>query len=340
VRSAVELKISARVGGPAIRTAGHSGLKPGLRLERGELLCLIDTTDYALELKRLQTQLLLAEGELRLAEEGLALAQREEQRLAALLESDNASRRAYEQAQLQVISREERLLSLRSQVGKRGTVSLALEQAGLDFGRCFVRAPFDLEIAAGELLPGTLLSPGTLVAEVISLEELEVSLPLPASKAKRLSRPGDDGPREVMLFPADSRIETGNREGADGGGHWRGRVAYLSGRIDPLSQTREVLVRIPGGQAGLWPGTMVEAVLEGRPVSHGFSIPRRALRMDGSVLLCRDGRLVIQEAEAVLPGDATAIIVAGPADGDSLVLTAIQDPVPGMLLAVRAEDVR
>ncbi|MDP2360568.1 MAG: efflux RND transporter periplasmic adaptor subunit [bacterium] len=321
VQSAGDLVLAAQVGGRVLATAHPLGLKPGLAVPRDGLLCLIDTTDYALEVRRLRGQLRQSEEQLELARAATALARMDLERLEALLKADNASPQAVEQARFTLLGRQEKEIGLAAQTGPEGSVTLALRKAELQLERCRITAPFDLEVGAGDLVPGTLLAPGQTVARVLNLADLELRVPLRDSEAAWISQ-----------APADREVRLSSTENSGADQVWRGRLAQLSGRLDPTQQTREAVVHVPGGQAGLRAGMLVEAVFTGRVLESALRIPRRALRENDRVLLWRGGRLEIAQVEVAWTGRHEALLIGGVAEGDTLVLTAIQDPVPGMLL--------
>lgn len=323
LRSASAVDIVARVGGEILWTAGDHGVKPGLRLARGERLCLIDTTDAALELRRLEAQLALAVEQHAIAVETLDLQRRELDRLERLREADNASDSAVESVRRAWLSQLEKEASLRSQTGPAGSLTAQRDAARVKLERCDVRAPHDLEVVDGDLVPGALAAAGQRLASVIGLETLELPVSLRAVEAHWLPD------------PARRAVDVELRSAGGEDGRWTGRLIQLSRSVDATTQTREALVSVPGGQPGLLPGQMVEAVFPGRTVERGLAIPRRALRADGKVLVWRDGRLAIEAVEVAYSDRERAVLGDGPAEGDTLVTSPIPDAVAGMRLALR-----
>jgi RND family efflux transporter MFP subunit len=324
LHSASAFDLTAQVGGELLACAGAHGIKPGLRLGRGDLICRIDTTDTALDLRRLQAQVRLAEEQHRLALETLDLSRRELDRLEQLLAAGNASEAAVEQARRSWLAQAEREAALRTQIGPEGSLSAQRDLARVRLERCELRAPFDLEILDGELVVGAYVNPGQRIARVANLEELELRLPLRVEEARWLPAPGPAA--RVSLHPA----------GGEPSAAWSGRLLQLGESVDPATQTRQALVGVAGGQDGLLPGMLVEAVLEGRTIPAGLVIPRRALREDGRVLVWRAGRLAIEDCEVIFSDRTRAVLSAGPDEGDTLVVSPIPDAVPGMRLALRA----
>jgi RND family efflux transporter MFP subunit len=331
VTSARELQISAQVSGQIIYTAGENGVKNGLRVKRGELICLIDTTDYALNMRLLEKQMDLAEANLPLAEESLELARLEVDRVKALMAADNSSPKAFELARLQEISRHEKVLSLKAQTGEFGTSSISYQQAKVRYDRCFILAPFDLEVTQADLVSGTLINVGALIARVLDLENLELQVSIRAEEASWLQKPEKNKHNKVTLTPTDSYLK-------NQGLKWHGELVQLSLGINALDQTREALVKINGSLSGLYPGMLLEAILPGENIAHGIKIPRRAIRDDGSVLLFKDSKLQIVESEVKHADKKEAILVSGPVAGDSIIVTALQNPVPGMKLRLDVKD--
>lgn len=326
VRSAGAFDLAVQVSGKILWTADPFGLKPGLKLKRGELICLVDTADYALELRRLEAGLRLAEEQHALARESSELARRDVERIEALQQADNASPQALEQTRKAWLASREKELGLAWQIGPEGTLSLARDKARLLLDRCSLRAPFDCEISSGELVPGSLVGSGAVVARLENMERLEVRVQLRDEEAEGLPEPGS---ARVNLWGQGWK----DQEPVEG------RFVHLGSSIDPVSQQREARVELRGG-TGLRPGMLVEVAFPGRVLPQALMVPRSSLQANGDLLLWRAARLERVPASVIYSDRQWAYLSAGPQEGDTLVLTPIQDAIPGLPLRLRNDPAR
>jgi multidrug efflux pump subunit AcrA (membrane-fusion protein) len=321
VRGVSQIPLTARVSGTLLWTAGEHGLRTGLQLEQGDLLALIDTADVVLDRSSLESQLLLAQEQLLYTQSSLALAQKDVARLEELLNKGLAGEQALEAAQKQLLSVQEKEAGLQHQTREGGQLQSALAKAALQYDRCFVRAPFDLEILKGDWNVGALINPGTILAHVLERNRLEVRIQIPAQDAVFLEA-GIKGLRVDLLHP-----ETDDLLGY-------AKIEHLSQAISPEMQTREALLSVEEAGSMLLPGMLVKAALLGPPLPHTFRLPRRVLREDGRLLVYRAGKLAFAHAVVLFRGEDYALLADGPSEGDSLVISPIQLPVEGAPLQV------
>jgi multidrug efflux pump subunit AcrA (membrane-fusion protein) len=102
-----------------------------------------------------------------------------------------------------------------------------------------------------------------------------------------------------------------------------------------------LVVRVDAPYAGpvaLVPGTFVQATVEGRTLPSLHSIPRSALRDDGTVLILdAQDRLEIRPVTLFQRTGDEVLIDSGLRDGDRLITTPLVTIVPGMPLRISTE---
>jgi len=76
----------------------------------------------------------------------------------------------------------------------------------------------------------------------------------------------------------------------------------------------------------------VEADITGRRVEDAFVIPREALRAGDRVYVVEDGRLDIRTVTVIHSTDNEAVIAAGVAPGDHVIVSSVRNPIEGMAL--------
>jgi membrane fusion protein (multidrug efflux system) len=103
--------------------------------------------------------------------------------------------------------------------------------------------------------------------------------------------------------------------------------------------TLVVRVEAPyGGSVALVPGTFVQATIQGRTVPSLHSIPRSALRDDGTVLILNaQNKLEIRPVTTFQRTGNEVLIDSGLRDGDQLITTPLVTIVPDMPLRTSTE---
>jgi hypothetical protein len=86
-------------------------------------------------------------------------------------------------------------------------------------------------------------------------------------------------------------------------------------------------------------GTYVRAEIAGRRVENVVVLPRFALRNDDTVLVANEERkLEIRKVEVVREEPRQVYITSGVKDGELVVTTTLDAPIPGTLLVLNGEE--
>lgn len=175
-------------------------------------------------------------------------------------------------------------------------------------------APFDGAIVSTALRSGSTARNGSVLGEVISLQDLELELPLPAA--------------DIAWIDRDRPVELRARESEDS---LTGRIVRIGGSVDQRNQTLPVYVAVtPASGVALYEGMFLEARIPGRPVAEGTVIPRRSLYEERYVYIIENGTLQQRAVHIVRRNPETVVIDRGLADGDTLVTELLQGVSPGM----------
>jgi multidrug efflux pump subunit AcrA (membrane-fusion protein) len=224
----------------------------------------------------------------------------------------------------------------------------ALATAQLNLARTELTLPFEARVASVAVEEGRFLRVGEVAAVLDGTAVAEVEAQVPVAGLRellRLSAP------DAAAYAADPTAMTQVLQGLDLTAElrldlgddsltWPAHVARVSDTIDPKTGTLGVIVEVTGAYAGATPGDrppltkgmFVEVSISGRPVA-GRVVARSAL--DGATLRLAgvDDRLTETSVTALLVQDALAVIGAGLAEGDRVVVSDIPVALPGMLLA-------
>ncbi|MDT8324925.1 MAG: efflux RND transporter periplasmic adaptor subunit [Bacteroidota bacterium] len=185
-------------------------------------------------------------------------------------------------------------------------------------------APFDGAVVSTALRRGSTARAGAVLGEVISLQDLELELPVPASDI-----PWIDRDRPVQLRARESEAS------------WTGRILRVGGSVDQRSQTLPVYVSVAAlSGTPLYEGMFLEAEIPGRPVPRGTIIPRRALYEERFVYIVENGTLLQRPVHIVRRNPETVVIDRGLQDGDTLVTELLQGVSPGMPAQARLQALK
>jgi RND family efflux transporter MFP subunit len=178
---------------------------------------------------------------------------------------------------------------------------------------CFY-APFDGSIISAELREGSTARNGTLLGEIINLEQMEVAVPVKAEDILWIDR------EQTVTFTSSELP-----------GEWTGRVTRIGSDIDTRTQAVDVYMSVDdGGETALLNGVFLEARIPGMKISDAFGIPPKAVYDDTYVYIIVDGKLVRRDV-VILRREADQIIVnGGVEDGDTIVFEIMQGVAPGM----------
>lgn len=322
-----EVTIAAQVSGRVL--AMSPALRAGGFFAADDVLLTIDDADF--RLAAVQRQADVARAELRLAQERAEAqaAVRAWQQLEGDRPPDPLSTR-----QLFVAEAEQSLAAARA----------AMDRTALDAARCRVSLPFPGRVRSSNVAVGQFVVAGTPLATAYGTEVAEVRLPIPDSDAAflDLALAAPDGNAGAV----GTAVELTARFG--GGVHrWTGVVDRTEGEIDRRTRQLTVVARIDSPYATgddkarppLAVGMFVEATIRGRTFDDVVSLPRSALRPDGTVLVVgAENRLVARPVQ-VLRQDRRSIHVRGGLQaGEQVCVSQVEAFVEGMPVHVLERD--
>lgn len=290
---------------------------------KGQVLLQIDPSDYQTALKRAEAN--LASQRARLADEKA----RSEQ---ALRDWQNLGR-----------SGEPSELVLRKpQVAEAlANVSAAeadVDKARRDLERTRISLPYDGLVKRKLVDIGQFVAPGTQLGVTFAIDTAEVRLPLSADDVAYLDLPAPTASGESEPLPVTLAANVaGTRQ------TWQAEIVRTEGVVDEASRVIYAVAEVtdPYGVLGesrqqpLKIGTFVSAEILGRDAGEVVVLPRLALQADNTVLVANESdELEVRPVVVVRAEPHQVYISAGVADGERVVTTNIEAPVPGTRLAI------
>jgi multidrug efflux pump subunit AcrA (membrane-fusion protein) len=370
VRSMNRAQVAAEVSGRVIDRPRDA--EPGRPVARGQLLLLIDPTDYEVGVARArqgaaatraQLDGLTVESErvgnqIRLAEEEIEAARRDLDRTERAIAGGagspgelDAKRTALLRSQRELDGLHQlsdlipsRRLALEAQLAGQ-LAELRLAEQNLT--RTRVVSPIDGEIQSIGPRTGDFIAAGTPVAGVVDLARIEVPLRLPASSAGWVAR--------VVGEPGTVSLWNG---AAVGEPQHVGRVTRFSPEADADSRTITVYVEVeqdPARSDRLLPGSFVHGRVRTPDPMDRVVLPRRAIRSGRVMLVDADGsgerRVRVHPVrtdyalEASFPDiDPTenewVVLLPDsvPPAGSMVAVTALEQLLPGMRVLLPGEE--
>ncbi len=218
------------------------------RVGKGEILAVLDETDYRLANDRARAALAVAEA-------NRAHAQAEKERADNLLKTGGITDRDHLSAQVALQVGDASLAQARAE----------LAIAGQQLSRTRVRAPFAGRVAKRFPDPGSMLAAGVPLFTLVDDSVLEFEAGV-ASRDLAKVRLGVPVRLSIDALP-DARVE--------------GRVARVEPLVDERSRSFQVVVEVPG-QPGLVGGLFARASVRVGVVEGALIVPPAALVRDGS----------------------------------------------------------
>jgi RND family efflux transporter MFP subunit len=357
----------ARIWAAVAQVAGriveiHPQLRDGEILPEGTLLLRIDPVDY--ELKRAQARAELAEldvqaqnnqASLALDERNLRLAQRERERVADLAATGTASQSEVDNAERAVINARTAVQNTQNTLAllptRRRLLEARLAQAERDLANTVLRAPFDLRVADLAVEQDQYVGIGQTLFRGDSTDRVEIVAQVAMGSLRRLFVGGERRIPSVAEMQTRLAEFTGFRPlvRMDLGGpvaEWPAEFVRFSDQVDPATRTLGVVVAvdrpldlvIPGQRPPLSKGMFVQVLIRGRVQPDRVVVPRAALRAGQVHLVDADNRLHMSPVEVAFTQGPLAVIEAGVAAGDRVVLSDLVPAVEGMRLEPQPDE--
>jgi len=217
-----------------------------------------------------------------------------------------------------------------------------LRKAELDLERTQIVAPFAGRILRKLVDIGQVVSPNTQLAEIYATDVVEIRLPL-----RNRDLPFIDLPESYRFADAARAIGGRVKVYSDLGGEdsWDAVLVRTEGAIDETARQLHVIAQIdnPFGRDNedrtpIKIGQYVTARLEGKTVPRALVIPNNTIYQGSYVYVVEDEILRRRNIEIEWQNDADALISAGLAAGDLLVMTPLGQVSSGIRVSVVSEE--
>jgi RND family efflux transporter MFP subunit len=294
---------------------------------KGETLLQIDPSDYETALLRAQATLAAREAQ---------LADQQARSDQALKDWQNLGR---EGQPSDLVLRKPQLAEAQAAVQ---AAQAELKQAERNLDRTRIRVPYEGLVRSKGVDVGQYVGPGNRLGVTFAIDRAEIRLPLSGSDVAYLDLPA------ATRLDKDHRIPVVLTAEGDGiGGRWTAEIVRTEGVVDATSRVIYAVAEVvdPYGVLGisqqpeLKMGTFVRAELLGRRADDVVILPRAVLQPDDTVLIANAERVLEIRPVTVARAEPEQVYIsAGIADGELVVTTSLEAPIPGTQLAIRGEE--
>lgn len=179
-------------------------------------------------------------------------------------------------------------------------------------------APFSGTVTVSNVYPGMTIPAGQMLGEFLNPNTFEIETAV-ASGDIRYIKIGD------MV----------NLSSAELGRTWQGRVARISDKIDPATQSVKVFVSVQGG--GLREGLYLTGEIKSGTFESAYELPRRLLVDQDMVYVVKDTVLEKQEVE-ILRVNRGTVVIKGLVDNTVIMDESIPGAYDGMLVRRKSQE--
>jgi len=326
VRPRTETTLVAEVSGRIVEVAAD--FVAGGFFRAGEVLLQIDPSDYETALKSAEAN--LASRQAQLADQRA----RSEQ---AIKDWRNLGRSGEPP---DLVARKPQLAEARAGVK---AAEAAVEKARRDLERTRITVPYDGLVRDKRVDVGQFVAPGTQLGMTFAVDRAEVRLPLSPADLAFLDLPNATGTQSGTMVPVSLAADVGGETHT-----WDAQIIRTEGVLDETSRVLNAVAAVtdPYGVLGeqrqeeLRIGTFVRAAIEGRFIDRAIVLPRYVLRGDDTVLVANGERELEVRAVTVARAEPEQVyITGGLEDGDQVITTTLEAPIPGTRLVIAGEAV-
>jgi len=316
VKPKYETELVAQVSGQIVELSA-TFVRGGF-VKQGQLLARIDPNDY--------------EAALIEAEATMASAR-------ASLEKERAQGQVAEREWKQITDTSPTELSLRKpqlaqEIARVKSAQASILRAKRNLERTEIRAPYDAMIDSRNVGLGSFVGTGSMVGKLLGTASAEVRLPVADNQLEFLIAQGNDA--SVNLTGTFAGSET----------VWAAKIARSEGVIDSKSRMSYLVAEIfdpyalsdNNNKNPLRFGAYVNAKILGLEINQAASVPRYLVENSRVALLDSESRLHYSAVKIVRQDGQNVIISSGLADGDQLIVSALDYPVDGMKLALISDE--
>ena len=217
-----------------------------------------------------------------------------------------------------------------------------LKEAERDLQRTRIRVPYDGLVRNKLVDIGQYVAPGTPLGVTFAIDTAEIRLPLSGNDLEFL-----DLPSATRLDPEHRVPVTLKDESGFSDNEWHAHIVRTEGVVDQDSRVVYAVAEVvdPYGVLGrsqqpeLKMGSFVRAEIQGLKLEDVVVLPRAVLQANETVLVANEERKLDVRPVRVIRAEPRVVYIGdGIAEGDWVITTSLDAPIPGTLLAISGEQ--
>jgi RND family efflux transporter MFP subunit len=217
-----------------------------------------------------------------------------------------------------------------------------LKEAERNLERTRIRVPYEGLVRSKLVDVGQYVGPGTPLGVTFAVDTAEIRLPLSSGDLAYLDLPSATRLEQGRQVPVELTTENGGA-----GAVWQAEIVRTEGVVDQSSRVIYAVAEVvdPYGvlgqseQAELRMGTFVRAEIQGLLADNVVVLPRSVLRPNDTVLIANQERLLELRPVTVARAEPRLVYISGGiAEGELVVTTSMDAPIPGTRLAISGEE--
>jgi len=286
VQARTVTRIIPQVSGRVIRVS--ASFRPGASVSKGDVLFVIDPSDYTLAIERTLAEIAVARSDL------------------TRLEAEAAAEREIWKGRFpdrpipDLIARVPQIAAAKARIQSG---EAARQAAELSLGRTTVRAPFDARILETQLDVGQVVGSNASVGAMFSIDSLEIVVPVSAEQRKLIGPL--NGQHVSIIAPAASD------------GIIDGTLVRAAAALDERTRLGTLYVATEDPRL-LTAGEFVTIEIDGQDTPDSYRLPAAALTSRDQLWVVEDGRLAARTVE-VLGREAEMAVIRVFDDADGVV---------------------
>jgi RND family efflux transporter MFP subunit len=259
VKPVHEIGLTSEISGRVTQLS--NAFRTGQIVLKGEVLAQIDPTNYEQALAQAQSSL---------EEAKLALLEEERKSKQVLSEWKRSGVKGKPASEL--VLRKPQLAFAQAKL-KSAEANVKKEKRDLD--NTLIRAPFNSLIVTRDIQPGSVIQTGTKIATLYSTDKVEIRVPLSDTQWIQLMSGHNDIKNQSVTIASST-----------GEGKWKGVIDRVEKHLSNDTRQRAVILSVSKPfeqEIGLFPGSFVQAHIEGAVVNNLWELPASSISQKGDI---------------------------------------------------------
>lgn len=161
-----------------------------------------------------------------------------------------------------------------------------LKKAQKNLAKTRINAPFDALVVSQDIQPGSYVQTGDSIAQLYSTDRVEIEIPLSAKQWQNLPSLSNNTLAKLSAKKIPVLLSS-----ADSDRSWKGYVVRVAQNVDTTSRQRSLIVAVDhpfNKSVELYPGTFVQAEIEGKELVNIWQLPASAISQQGEIWFVND----------------------------------------------------